>query len=505
MIDVYDPWLRPDRYCPTQTEINRLNEKIDSWEFNVFELDELSSGRPLSLAFCAIMRKNDLYSVLNLNEIDVVRFIVNVENGYHTQNPYHNRIHAADVVQTVHHFFTHNYLRDLVTTMDVLCAYVSAAVHDYQHPGIGNPFLVATKDDLALEYNDRAVLENMHVSSAFRLMNDASKKCNILSCVGERYEEARETIIQMVLATDMSHHADGVAAFKNEVLPAVAAVTVRRKTKNSQTTPAPQGKQLLRNLSFPVSSKDESDYPMADNYNYNYNYNYNSAECDHESRRLKIDMRRHILNLTLHCADLSNPAKPQALCRRWATLVQEEFFMQGDKEREMGLPISMFMDRSKPAFSKCQIGFLRIIVKPLFTVYCQFLPSLNPTIENCINENIAFWEGRQIEEEKASILRSDTNAPGGSNMRFRQNSLEASYVINQPFRRFSFLQSPKATRRESSNSAQNNQKEKLSNMFVAKKKSLKTIRSLYQPRDSALNRPQTENLERTQSEFFNFS
>ena len=47
----------------------------------------------------------------------------------------------------------------------------------------------------------------------------------------------------------------------------------------------------------------------------------------------------------------------------------EEFFNQGDREAELGFPISPFMDRKKhPLHStiiNCQIGFINVLVKPL--------------------------------------------------------------------------------------------------------------------------------------------
>lgn len=53
-----------------------------------------------------------------------------------------------------------------------------------------------------------------------------------------------------------------------------------------------------------------------------------------------------ILQALLHAADISNPTRPWDLCYKWTNLVIEEFFAQGDKEREMGLPISNLCDRN---------------------------------------------------------------------------------------------------------------------------------------------------------------
>jgi 3'5'-cyclic nucleotide phosphodiesterase len=51
-------------------------------------------------------------------------------------------------------------------------------VHDYEHGGLTNDFLINTSAPLALTYNDKAPLENHHVSAAFLLLAEPS--CNFL-------------------------------------------------------------------------------------------------------------------------------------------------------------------------------------------------------------------------------------------------------------------------------------------------------------------------------------
>lgn len=61
------------------------------------------------------------------------------------------------------------------------------------------------RSSLAMLYNDKAVLENHHVSAVFGLMQEDDK--NILCCLKpEGYREFRALVIEMVLATDMSCH-----------------------------------------------------------------------------------------------------------------------------------------------------------------------------------------------------------------------------------------------------------------------------------------------------------
>lgn len=62
-----------------------------------------------------------------------------------------------------------------------------------------------------------------------------------------------------------------------------------------------------------------------------------------------------VLQNLVHCADLSNPTKPLELYKRWVDLLMEEFFQQGDKEREQNLDISPMCDRHSATIEKSQV------------------------------------------------------------------------------------------------------------------------------------------------------
>ena len=57
----------------------------------------------------------------------------------------------------------------------------------------------------------------------------------------------------------------------------------------------------------------------------------------------------------VHCADLSNPTKPLELYRQWCDRIMEEFYQQGDKEREAKLDISPMCDRYNSTVEKSQV------------------------------------------------------------------------------------------------------------------------------------------------------
>jgi len=47
---------------------------------------------------------------------------------------------------------------------------LAAACHDLDHKGYNNVYLIATKDKLAIRYNDHSVLENHHAATAFDIL-----------------------------------------------------------------------------------------------------------------------------------------------------------------------------------------------------------------------------------------------------------------------------------------------------------------------------------------------
>lgn len=60
----------------------------------------------------------------------------------------------------------------------------------------------------------------------------------------------------------------------------------------------------------------------------------------------------------VHCADLSNPTKPLAVYRQWTERIMEEFFRQGDKERERGMEISPMCDKHTASVEKSQVLYI---------------------------------------------------------------------------------------------------------------------------------------------------
>lgn len=319
-----------------EMQVQALLERIDEWDFNVTEVAELTNGRPLFFIAFALFTRHDLLRKFNIDETKFKRFLTVVESGYDNRNPYHNSTHASDVLQTLNFFITKGGLSQYVTDLDILAALTAAVIHDFEHPGLNNAFHINTQSELAIRYNDKSVLENYHCAAAYQLMNEEQN--NIMSGLTEaQRKEVRESIVAMVLATDMAQHFDLLGKFKSK---------------------------LAGNGFDPKDRKD----------------------------------RLLLLQIAIKCADISNPTKPTFICNLWAGKVMEEFYQQGDEERKNGMAISAFMDRTKPAVAKCQLGFIDFIVGPLFEVWVNFLPDMGLCLVH-LEQNRAMWKKRNLPTE----------------------------------------------------------------------------------------------------------
>merc|ERR1711966_191242 len=67
------------------------------------------------------------------------------------------------------------------------------------------------------------------------------------------------------------------------------------------------------------------------------------------------DKKKLLRNSILHFSDVSNPTKPFPVCKKWAWLIIDEFFQQGDREKELGITVQPLNDRDKVNKSYAQV------------------------------------------------------------------------------------------------------------------------------------------------------
>jgi hypothetical protein len=111
-----------------------------------------------------------------------------------------------------------------------------------------------------------------------------------------------------------------------------------------------------------------------------------------------------LLNMCVHLADISNPSKPASIYKVWVDLVFQEFFNQGDAEKEAGFQYSALCNREID-INVSQIGFIDYVVRPTFVTMYEFMPNIYPYLDN-IETNYNIYHKLVKESEKSKKRRS---------------------------------------------------------------------------------------------------
>lgn len=117
----------------------------------------------------------------------------------------------------MHYIMTIRNLQDLIKNIDLFAVFVANIIHDYEHPGYSNQFIVRTKHPIAIRYSDYCVLENHHLAAAFSLILKKDSSNIMLNIPYGMYKEIRRLIIEIVLNTDMSKHFSIMTTLKTKL------------------------------------------------------------------------------------------------------------------------------------------------------------------------------------------------------------------------------------------------------------------------------------------------
>ena len=111
-----------------------------------------------------------------------------------------------------------------------------------------------------------------------------------------------------------------------------------------------------------------------------------------EDRDLTGKNKRTLVKALVHASDISNVSRPFDIAKNWSERTVKEFFFQGDKERALGLDISMLCDRHTTNFAKSQIGFVQFMVLPYYSSISQLVPKLNGSVD-VMKSNVETYKG----------------------------------------------------------------------------------------------------------------
>lgn len=117
------------------------------------------------------------------------------------------------------------------------------------------------------------------------------------------------------------------------------------------------------------------------------------------------------LQMALKISDLGHIAAPLALHLKWVAALEQEFFLQGDAERSLGLPISPLCDRTKEGVTKSQVGFFEFVVSNLFKAFCTKFPACKPLWKS-VNSNYKYWchVAKEAAADKATRCNSHSSS-----------------------------------------------------------------------------------------------
>lgn len=333
------PSVRSRGPCDSLAGDARCAEDVLAWDFDIFEHTDEELMRQV---FRILQDGWQLPIKLNLNDNVLENYIMTVHANYRPSNSYHNFSHAFSVMAAVGMLLREDgqkYLDDIQT----FAALISALTHDVSHPGTSNDYFVKGQHELAIRYNDVAVLENMHAALTFEMMRMPNNDI-LASFDTDQYQSFRKTAIAAILSTDMKVHFDLTSQLQAHV------------DKGTTLDPTDAAHRSLYH------------------------------------------------NCLVHAGDLSDPVRPTDLCKQWAYKSVLEFFYQAEKEKKEGMPFSPFMEHHPDntlEFARLQVGFCSFVVKPFWGVLvksyaCEKTQSRMAQLE----ENITFWGDLKNEEEK---------------------------------------------------------------------------------------------------------
>ncbi|KAJ3415184.1 Calcium/calmodulin-dependent 3',5'-cyclic nucleotide phosphodiesterase 1B [Chytridiales sp. JEL 0842] len=285
---------------------------ILDFNWSVFELNAITEGHCLPTLALHIFERENLFKDLKISQEKFLNFMLAVEKAYHNDLPYHNSLHAADVLHAMYHLSKLEGTNDIASPSDRLAMYMAAIIHDVDHPGYTNNFLINSYERRAVLYNDKSILENHHLATAFSLIMEEENNFMKDFTKGE-FKATRETVIDMVLATDLSQHFSIVSMFKSKV----------------------------------------------------------AQDFDPFDRR---EDRILLMKMMMKLSDVSNPSKEWPIYYKWCNLILQEFWRQGDMEKSLNLTVSPYMDRDNTNVPSSQIGFIDYVIIPLFEAYEKYSP-----------------------------------------------------------------------------------------------------------------------------------
>lgn len=166
----------------------------------------------------------------------------------------------------------------------------------------------------------------------------------------------KTTLRHLILSTDMTFHYD-LLQEANALEDILSSVNLWDEEEND----------VVRGIeTLPINS--QLDFSQ---------YDDDEEEEDEDNRYTILDDKQRLsfMKILLHAADISNTVRVWPISKQWSDLIVQEFFRQGDAEKEAGFQVSPGMDRELATQASISLKFGDYVVKPYFEAVAGLLPS----------------------------------------------------------------------------------------------------------------------------------
>jgi len=306
---------------------------INDFNLSIFSLyEDLGASSLLKIFAFKTFNHWNLFNMLKINQQVFLKYISVIGDGYKPL-PYHNITHAVDVLQATQVFLSASQLYSISAMTEIHSAALLFSAIIHDFKHPGQ-----SNSYLSLASDQLALTYNdQSILENFHVSEAFQlSKTEGFNVFGEFSKEEfrtfRKLVINAVLGTDMTKH-----------------------------------------------SKYVSDTQMK---------LYKDNDLSKE--------KEFIIGVLLHLADLSNTCRPFEVSEKWAVLVNQEFFEQGDLERVMGFEVSVFCDRFAVNIAKSQVGFMNGVMLPFIVPLCREVPGLRFLHKN-LKDNLRIWSTKVSE------------------------------------------------------------------------------------------------------------
>ncbi|KAF4322289.1 hypothetical protein BBO99_00004078 [Phytophthora kernoviae] len=270
-------------------------------------------------------------------------FLKNIQERYDGSMPFHNATHAADVMHTLFMMLWNTSLGEKISLHNQVGALLAAVMHDVEHVGLTNDFLIKTNHPIALKYPTKAPMESKHMDLALQAVVDP--KFNILSKMSTAHQEQ-------------------VLAVVRDTISATALIYQPELLAEVNNTTADEWKML-----------------------------------EDEAVVLPQNLQIRALRIAMHVSDISQTMKPFANHQKWVFRLNDEHYKQGELDEREHLCVSpsfCFKDLwTFERFLGSQVCFLKKVALPA-VVALNSIPWLDVNeLVNGIEKNIAEWEKQE--------------------------------------------------------------------------------------------------------------